>query len=266
MRVGRWSWSTGWAVIACSTLAGCSNEPPPPAAGIRQYQPATLAEAVVLRNATAIENFLALGVEPNDPEADGTTPLMRAVSGQMPNTAQLLISAGADVRKANSYGVTALYIAARAGDAVATRMLLAAGADANVALPTSGETVLMTAAKAGNADVVRALLTGGAEDVSLSELADARAAALVAEGAGYSAPANPAVPNNYADVNARERLYGRTALMIAALEGHLEVARLLVEAGADFNIVDEENSTALTLARSYNNLDVAAFLESAGAR
>jgi ribosomal-protein-alanine acetyltransferase len=80
---------------------------------------------------------------------------MRAIHGQMPNTAQMLIVAGADVRKANSYGVTALYIAARAGDSVATRMLLAAGADANAALPASGETVLMTAAKAGNTDVVR---------------------------------------------------------------------------------------------------------------
>ena len=108
MRVGRWSWSTGWAVIACSSLAGCGNEPPPQAAGFGPYQPATLAEAVVLRNATAIENFLALGVDPNDPEADGTTPLMRAVSGQMPNTAQLLISAGADVSAADNDGHTAL--------------------------------------------------------------------------------------------------------------------------------------------------------------
>jgi len=264
--VGRWSRSSGWAFIACSTLAGCGNEPPPPAAGPGLYQPATLAEAVVLRNSTAIENFLALGADPNDPEADGTTPLLRAVSGQMPNTAQLLIGAGADVNKANSYGVTALYVAARAGDAVATRMLLAAGADANAALPASGETVLMTAAKAGNPDVVRALLTGGIDGVSLAELGEARAAARVAEGAGYSVPANPAIANNYANVNARERLYGRTALMIAALEGHLDVARLLIEAGSDLNLVDEENSTALSLARSYGNLDVAAQLEEAGAR
>src|SRR3546814_5168567 len=69
------------------------------------------------------------------PEADGTTPLMRAVHGQMPEIAQLLIDASADVTKANYYGVTALYIAARAGDPVATQLLLAAGADANAALP-----------------------------------------------------------------------------------------------------------------------------------
>jgi len=258
--------SPGWTLVACGALAACTAELPPPAVGLGEYQPATLAEAVVLRNSIAIENFLALGVDPNEPEADGTTPLMRAVHGQMPNTAQLLIDAGADVRKANSYGVTALYIAARAGDNVATRMLLAARADANAALPASGETVLMTAAKAGNADVLHALLTGGVDGVSLAQLGEARAAARVAEAAGYSLLPNPAVATNYADVNARERLYGRTALMIAAVEGHADAVRLLVEAGSDVNIVVEEGSTALSLARGYGHLDVAALLEEAGAR
>jgi ankyrin repeat protein len=265
MRVRPSSSVQGWALIACAALAGCGASPPPPAAGPREYQPGTLAEAVVVANTTAVENFLALGVDPNEPEPDGTTPLMRAVYGQMRDTAQLLIDAGADARKANSYGVTPLYIAARAGDNVATRMLLAAGADANAALPASGETVLMTASKAGNADAVRALLTGGDDSVSLAALGDARAAARVAESAGYSVPANPTLNTNYADVNARERLYGRTALMIAAIEGDLDVVRLLVEAGSDLNIVDVEGSTALTLARSYGNLDVAALLEEAGA-
>ncbi len=87
MRLRRSSMSSGWALLACGALAGCGTEPPPPAAaGLGQYQPATLAEAVLLRNATAIENFLALGVDPNEPEADGTTPLMRAVHGEMPMT------------------------------------------------------------------------------------------------------------------------------------------------------------------------------------
>ncbi len=261
----RSSVSSCWALIACTGLAGCSGGPPPPAAGLGRYNPATLAEAVVLGNRTAIENFLALGVDPNEPEPDGTTPLMRAVHGQMPDTAELLIDAGADVNKANSYGVTALYIAARAGDSAATQMLLAAGADANAALPTSGETVLMTAAKAGNAEVVAALLTGGTEGVALTALGEARAAARIAEAAGYSLLPNPTVATNYADVNARDRWYGRTAVMIAAAEGHLDVVRLLVDAGSDLNLADAEGSTSLSLARSYGHLDVAALLEGAGA-
>lgn len=265
MRLQRSSLSSGWALIVCA-LAGCGREPPPPAAELEPYQPATLAEAVVFGNRTAVENFLALGVDPNEPEDDGTTPLMRAVHGQRPEIAQLLIDAGADVRKANSYGVTPLYVAARAGDAVATRMLLAAGADANVALPSAGETVLMTAAKAGNPEVVRALLTGGVEGVSLLELGEARAAARIAEAAGYALPTNPAIATNYADVNARERLYGRTALMIAAAAGHGDVVALLIESGADVNLADLEGSTALSLARNSGHLDVAAQLEEAGAR
>ncbi|HUQ52214.1 MAG TPA: ankyrin repeat domain-containing protein [Gammaproteobacteria bacterium] len=266
MRVQRSSLSFGWAVLAVASLVGCSRDPPPlrfDAAG--NFQPATLAEAVLFRNRTAVENFLALGVDPNEPEPDGTTPLMRAVNGETLDIAQLLIDASADVNKANYYGVTALYIAARDGDASATRMLLAAGANANVALP-AGETVLMTAAKAGNPEVVRALLTGGVEAVSLTEIGEARAAAGVAEAAGYSAQTNPALATNYADVNARERWYGRTALMIAALEGHAAVVELLIEAGADPTLVDEEGSTALTLARSSGNLDVAAKLAALASR
>jgi ankyrin repeat protein len=253
-------------VLVFAGLTACSDEAPPRAVdALGNYRPATLAEAVVLRDRTAVENFLALGVDPNEPEFDGTTPLLRAVQLRMHDVVKLLIDASADVKKANYYGVTAVYVAARGGDAVATQMLLAAGADANVALPT-GETVLMTAAKAGNADVVRALLTGGIDGVTPAQLGEARAAARIAESAGYAIPTNPTFATNYADVNARERWYGRTALMLAAMEGHGPVVGLLIEAGADLNVVDAEGSTALSLARSYGQLDVAAQLETAGAR
>lgn len=251
----------GWGVVAALSLAACSDAPVPASAtGI--YQPANLTEAVLLGDQTAVENFLALGADPNEAEADGTTPLMRAVHGQFPTIARLLIEAGANVDTSNYYGVTALYLAARAGDIGATRQLLAAGANANTALP-SGETALMTAAKNGNATVVRALLTGGVDNVSLLQLAHERVTSHVAEAAGYAAPFNPTAPHNYADVNARERWYGHTALMIAAAEGHAEVVRLLIDAGADIDAVDAEGSTALWLARSNGHLDVAAALAQA---
>jgi ankyrin repeat protein len=254
----------GWVGLAFVALAACSPEPPP-RASLGPFQPATLAEAVLFRNRTAVENFLALGVDPNETEYDGTTPLMRAVHAQLPAIARLLIDAGADVRKANSYGVTALYLAARAGDDAATRLLLAAGADANATLPASGETVLMTAAKTGNADVVRALLTGGAENVSLAQIGEARAAARIAESAGYTLQSSPSVGMNYAEVNVRERLYGRTPLMMAAAAGHSDVVALLIEAGSELDAFDLEGASALSLARSNGHLDVAARLEAAGA-
>jgi hypothetical protein len=264
MRVQPSVWYQRWTIALCVGLAACSGEPSSFVPDTRDFQPATLNDAVLMGNRTAVENFLALGADPNEPEADGTTPLMRAIHGRYPEIAELLIAASADVTARNSYGVTALYIAARAGDPVATRMLLAAGADANTALP-AGETVLMTAAKAGNPDVVRALLTGGS-NVSLLELAQQRAAIQIQEDAGYTSPSSPTTRTNYADVNVRERWYGRTALMMAALEGHADVVRLLIEAGSNLDLVDEEGASALSLARSYGHLDIAAELEAAGAR
>jgi serine/threonine-protein phosphatase 6 regulatory ankyrin repeat subunit B len=265
MRGHGW-WSVCGALVSAAGLVACNGETPAPAANSGGYQPATLSEAVLLRNRTAVENFLALGADPNEPEDDGTTPLMRAVHGQLPEIAELLIAASADVSAKNSYGVTALYIAARAGDAAETRLLLAAGADANTALPSSGETALMTAAKSGDADVVRVLLTGGDDNVSLPEIGEQWSVAQAAESAGYAVPANPTVGTNYADVNTRERLYGRTALMIAAAEGHGDVVRLLIEAGSDVNALDEEGSSPLSLARSNGYLDVAAAIAAAGGR
>jgi ankyrin repeat protein len=125
--------------------------------------------------------------------------------------------------------------------------------------------VLITAASTGNSDVVRELLTGGAPGISLPELGEMRAAARVAEAAGYTAQSNPAVDLNYADVNARDRWYGRTALMVAAAQGHLEAVRLLVQAGSDLTLTDHEGATAAALARSNGHVDVAALLEQTGA-
>jgi ankyrin repeat protein len=107
-------------------------------------------------------------------------------------------------------------------------------------------------------------LTGGVPSVSLPELGEMRAAARVAEAAGYAPATNPALATNYAEVNARDRLYGRTALMTAAIAGHVEVARLLVEAGTDQSLTDTEGATAVELARNNGQLEVTALLEQAG--
>jgi ankyrin repeat protein len=246
------------ALLFGGGLTACSDEVarPAPSLEVALYQPQTLSEAVLLGDREAVASFLSLGADPNEAEVDGTTPLMRAVHGGFAAVVELLIDAGASVDETNSYGVTALYLAARDGDAAATRALLAAGASANTALP-SGETVLMTAAKTGNAATVWALLTGGADDVSLPQVARERVAARVGEPTAYGAQFDSvASAGNYANVNARDRLYGRTALMLAAAAGHVEVVRLLVEAGSEINAVDTEGATALSLAENNGHLEV----------
>jgi len=249
--------ATGMALLFGGGLAACSDEVarPPPSLEVALYQPQTLSEAVLLGDHESVASFLSLGADPNEAEADGTTPLMRAVHGRFGSIVDLLIAAGASIGATNSYGVTALYLAARDGDAAVTQKLLTAGASADTALP-SGETVLMTAAKTGNAATVRALLTGGADDVSLPQVARERRFARDTEPTGYGAQFDSRAAGNYANVNARDRLYGRNALMLAAAAGHVEVVRLLLEAGSQLNAVDSEGATALSLAEANGHLDV----------
>lgn len=243
------------ALLLASGLVACNrSDAPRPASEVALYQPQTLSEAVLLGDRDSVASFLSRGADPNATEADGSTLLMRAIHGRFHTIADLLIANGAAVDRANSYGVTAIYLAARAGDVAAMAKLLRAGASANAALP-SGETVLMTAAKSGNAATVRALLTGGVEGVSLQQLARQRMTPRV-DGSGYGGPFNPPPSGNYAEVNARDRLYGRNALMLAAAAGHAEVVRLLVEAGSEINARDAEGATALSLAEANGHLDV----------
>lgn len=223
----------------------------------------------MLGNRPAVENFIALGADVNAVEEDGTTPLMRAVHGHFTDIAKRLIDSGANVAVRNRYGVTALYLAARGGDAATTRALLVAGMDANTALP-GGETALMTAARSGHTDVVGVLLTGSSAIESLADLASNPAAAersgyAAAESAGYGDTERHAIHRKRADVNAREQRYGDTALMWAAVAGHADVVRLLIEAGADVRAVDDEGVTALHLARANGHTEVAAALLAAGA-
>ena len=49
-------------------------------------------------------------------------------------------------------------------------------------------------------------------------------------------------------LDARENKYGMTALMMAAYSGNEGITRMLLEAGADPNITEYENKTALNFA------------------
>ncbi len=223
----------------------------------------------MLGDRSAVENFIALGADVNAAEEDGTTPLMRAVHGRFADIAKRLMVSGADVTARNHYGVTALYLAARSGDAATTRALLVAGIDANTSLP-GGETALMTAARSGHTDVVGVLLTGSSVAASLADLVastavNERSGYAPVESAGYGDTERHAIQRNRAAVNAREQRYGDTALMWAAVAGHVDVVRLLIEAGADVRAVDDEGVTALHLARAKGHTEVAAALLAAGA-
>jgi ankyrin repeat protein len=158
-----------------------------------------LADAAKRQDAATLQALVKQKTDVNAAQPDGMTALLwSAYWGDEPSVA-LLLAAGAQVNVANRYGVTPAWAAAARGDEPGERILtrlLKAGADAKYA-NADGKTLLMVAASAGRPDVMRELLSRGAE------------------------------------VNAREKNLDQTALMFAAAERHPDVVKVLLETGAD---------------------------------
>lgn len=89
--------------------------------------------------------------------------MIEALRWEHQDTAEALISAGADVNHHDSlHGETPLTIAGWNGLTKATKLLLAVGAEVN-ATNKYGTTALISAARGGHTEVVRLLLAAGAD-------------------------------------------------------------------------------------------------------
>jgi ankyrin repeat protein len=261
---------------------------------------------------TAIaKQLIAAKADVNLAGEDGTTPLMRAASANRREAMQLLLANGADVNAKNAGGMTALMVAAFGGYADAVRLLVASKADPNAA-DNQGRTALMAAATSGNAPTVDALLKSGA-DVHVADAGHgtpmtyaaaegyapvmqlllkqglkpnagdfALAAAgchgdavqiALASGVSVNGADGQIVPllsaagtgcvdvarlliERGANVNAKDH-DGWTPLMKAAQAGHTEMVELLLEHGADMSVADENGRTAWMLAAVGGHSDIA---------
>ncbi|HLI84530.1 MAG TPA: ankyrin repeat domain-containing protein [Bryobacteraceae bacterium] len=230
---------------------------------------------------------LAAGADP-----DGTTALHWAVRGNDLKTAKALIEGGADVNAVNRYGITPIALAAMNGNAAMLRLLLDAGADANSAHP-GGETALMTAARTGNADAVELLLDRGA-NVNARETARQQTALmwavlenhpavvklLLSRGAAIDARTKVTMPKGeyvparpgaaFGTGIVRQRALptadgGMTPLLFAVRDGNSEMARLLLDRGADINRSSGNHTSPLLIALLNGQVGLASELLERGA-
>ena len=250
-----------------------------------------VADAAMRGDRAAVRAALARKADVNTPRIDGSTALHWSVERDDVAMADLLLGAGAQVTARTREGVMPLQIAATNGSATMIRRLLLAGADPNASLTATGDTALMMAARTGTADAVRLLVEAGAKVNAVESwggttplmwaVSEGHADAtrlLIAAGAEVNARSHYVAAANGRGFEGRTPVGGRTEtrsedfasgwltpLMLAAREGHVTIARMLVDAGADVNAVAGDGKTALALAIFNGNYEAASHLVDSGA-
>jgi ankyrin repeat protein len=121
---------------------------------------------------------------------------------------------------------------------------------------------LLEAAEKGNLKTVTDLLESSASP-NVKRQNEGSSALMLACAKGHTEVAKALIDKG-ADVNAANQ-NGWTALMGAASYGHLDIVKLLVERGADVNARHAYGYTGLKLAKGKNHKQIAEFLVKSGA-
>ncbi|HVG70284.1 MAG TPA: ankyrin repeat domain-containing protein [Vicinamibacterales bacterium] len=230
-----------------------------------------ITEAAIIGSAPVIDALLKAGADPNTKNPEGETPLMAVARSGNVDAAKLLVEARADVNaKENFGGQSALMWAAAQGQAEMVKFLASKGADLNARgvvrqwerkviteprpkdMNKGGFTPLLYAAREGCVDCARHLIAAGADpDLEDPERITPLNMALLNLHFEFAA----FMIKSGADVNKWD-LFGRSPVYMAAdvstlpVKGNgamavipsgdsttaLDVARMLLEAGADPNI------------------------------
>ncbi|XP_069956736.1 KN motif and ankyrin repeat domain-containing protein 1 isoform X2 [Cherax quadricarinatus] len=126
----------------------------------------------------------------------------------------------------------------------------------------NGNTAMHYAVSHGNFDVVSVLLDSKVCNINHQNKAGYTATMLVSL-AQIRSEAHASVVQRLfqlGDVNIKASQHGQTALMLAVSHGRLDMVRMLVGAGAEINIQDEDGSTALMCAAEHGHLAIVKFL------
>ena len=203
-------------------------------------------------DAELVRALLAAGADATAANRYGMTPLQAAAVDGDAAVLEALIAAGADVNAVLPEGETVLMTAARTGFSDALRVLLAHGAQVEARDAFHGESALIWAAAEDHADAIEVLAAHGADvdgRSALMEFPQRRAGQSILPLGSWTPLMYAARENALA---AAEALIaagadldqvdpdGATALVIAIINAHYELAELLLRAGADPNVVDHE--------------------------
>lgn len=231
-----------------------------------KYETPALHWLVRIDEVDSVRELLEAGADPNKLTSNGVSPLSLAINNGNPEMVELLLDAGADANKLEPSGETMLMTAAMVGVSGSVDALIEHGAEVDRRDETFKQTALMIASREGHAEVVKLLIDHGA---------DANASTPVGEAPSFIAPNSVpgfgfglgilrgGVP---ADRGRREPAPGgMTPLHYAARHNHVDVARILLDAGAQLDAKEANGIWPLLMAISNDNAPMAHFLLEQGA-
>ncbi|WP_413558811.1 ankyrin repeat domain-containing protein [Bdellovibrio sp. HCB209] len=178
----------------------------------------TLNKSIELqKNAEVQKTIKAASFDPGRGDADGMTPLMTAsMHGNLP-AMKLLLQKKANLEQKNKFGDTALALAVSNDQESAAKLLIASGAKVDIAvLSENKDNLLITAAKS-NEKTTRLILA-----------------------------------KNKSIINQTNAL-GNTALIESIMAGYTNIAKSLIQSGADTAIKNNQGKTALDISKELKN-------------
>jgi ankyrin repeat protein len=194
-----------------------------------------------------VDRLLRAGAKPNPENRYGVTPIALACESGSAAIVKRLIEAGVSANATGPYGETALHTCAYTGNTAAARVLIAAGASIDPGDSWRGQTPLMWAAAKGHPETMQALIEAGAD-------INARSTIILWERQRTDEPRDKWLPPG-----------GWTPLLLAARENCVKCIDVLAKARADLNVVDPQQHTALIIALINGHYDVAGSLIDHGA-
>jgi ankyrin repeat protein len=194
-----------------------------------------------------VKALLDRGARADVVNANGASPLAEASKVANVNVVRMLLDAGADANRSNEDGQTPLMLAARTGAVNVAELLVRRGANVNAREDFRNQTALMWAAAESHPDMVEFLISKGAQ-VNVRAKANDWPNQMTSEPRVQYRPAG-----------------GLTALLYAARAGCGRCIESLLKGGADIDLPNPDGMTPMMMAIDNAHYEVARYLLDRGA-